>query len=56
MKQSVNVDDPECPRGSTNCSHTTLSGHVDVLPRNLIAVPRVGFMMAMVQRFRSPFS
>jgi hypothetical protein len=56
MKQTVDVDDLEHPRGSTNRSRTTSSGRADALHRNHIVVPCVGFTTAMVQRSCSPFS
>jgi hypothetical protein len=56
MKQTIDVDDPEHPRGSVNHRRTTLSGRTNALPGNLIAVPHVGFTMAMVWRPCSPFS
>jgi hypothetical protein len=56
MKQTVDVDDLECPHGSMNHSHTTLSVHADVLPRNLITIPCAGFMTAMIRGSCSPFS
>jgi hypothetical protein len=56
MKQTVNIDDYECPRESVNRSRTTPSDHTDALHRNLIVVPHAGFTTATVQRFHSPFS
>jgi hypothetical protein len=56
MKQTVDVNDPESPRGSVNHSQTTLRSRADALPRNLIVVPCVGFTTAIVQRSRSSFS
>jgi hypothetical protein len=56
MKQTVDADDPKHPRGNANRSRTTLSGHADALPINLIVVPRADFTTAMVRRSRSPFS
>jgi hypothetical protein len=56
MKQTVNVDNPECPRGSANRRRITLSDRAYALPRNLIAIPHAGFTTATVWRSRSPFS
>ena len=48
-------------RCSADCSNaersrSASSGRAIALPRNLIAVPRAGFMMARVRKYRSPFS
>jgi hypothetical protein len=56
MKQTIDVDDAERPRGSANCRHTTPSGHAEALPKNLIAIPHAGFTAAKVQRSHSPIS
>jgi hypothetical protein len=56
MKQSVDVDDLEYPRGSANGRRTALSGRTDALPRNFIDVPRAGFRTTKVRRYRSPVS
>ena len=37
-------------------SRSASSGRAVALPRNLVAVPRAGFTMARVRRYRSPFS
>ena len=41
---------------SAERSRSASSGRAVALPRNLIAVPRAGFMTARVRRYRSPFS
>jgi hypothetical protein len=56
MKQTIDVDDLECPCGGANHRRTSLRGRTDALSRNLIVVPRVGFTIAMVWRSRSPIS
>ena len=37
-------------------SRSASSGRAVALPRNLVVVPRAGFTMARVRRYRSPFS
>jgi hypothetical protein len=54
MKQAIDADNHERPRSSMNCRCTALNGHPNALSRNLIVVPRAGFTMAKVRRFRSP--
>jgi hypothetical protein len=50
-KQTVDVDKPERPHGSTNCRRTTLSGHADAPPRNLIIIL---VQASRQQRFTDP--
>jgi hypothetical protein len=56
MKRTVDIDDPERPHGSVNHRRTTPNGCANVLPKNLIVVPRARFTTATVQRSRSRFS
>jgi hypothetical protein len=56
MMQTIDVDDLDHPHCSVNHRRTAPSGRVDALPRNLIVIPRAGFMTAKVQRSRSPIS